>query len=746
MPPKRTSSPSDASPRKKTKRSPSPNPSPSSPSSHRPTTVEPSMSEHRIPIVVSPLRPVSWQTATSAEIDEALKAVFQLGGHSFDVDVTDLEWRDVAKRLNRCARCEGKGEMCSAASGTELVCDACQKAHKGCSLGIAYRYRLFAIRFGAPLSWARQQFESRMARLNSRSYNSYCQPPSFFTSLEEAIQHVARPLALLVPTTPSHLPPIVLALLVADVLSNRRSSSPLLLDLMVGSPRKLGTTVLPSAAPPPSTLPPHGVRIVRGPTIRIPPPVRPVPSDRPQAPSVPLRVGDTIIPPGSDLAPKLAFSRTRRMHRLAAAETKRRLELEQQRKGKRAVKANWEEDLREQERKEKKARRHKEVWMLSNGNSGTLVPPRSSPDIISPFSQGSQPAPAAAPTTAPSPASPSVPPERSSAFSPLTVPPVPSVPAIDRWSPVPRRTWSPPRLLERPGLDGAAYSRAHLDIASGRDPAMKDLRDAYGDSQRLNPIHPVHWEPLVRSSHACIKTNDVGALQQELSDMQRRLNSSQLDLETERARNRMAVVQTRHLETQLADLRRLNSEQERMLKNPSAASAAQAKAYKALVVPGYPDPAARIEDLEGILGSRMNWSCASRRRVVVWPVDRAIRREVEIGNTSQLIHDLYWALVSIFVNVLASAEDSASSLRESNLDLVAQLGGSYSLGGVHPKTMLSFVTEVEQYRQELSQLSNAFTTSRVRSSRLFSWRRSPAGSSSWFRRSVPPSFHGRTDP
>lgn len=105
-----------------------------------------------------------------------------------------------------------------------------------------------------------------------------------------------------------------------------------------------------------------------------------------------------------------------------------------------------------------------------------------------------------------------------------------------------------------------------------------------------------------------LRTNDVGALQQELLDMQRRLNSAQLDLETERARNRMAVVQTRHLESQLADVRRLNSEQEKMLKNrqveyellegevrtladsaaASAASAAQAKAYKALVVPGYP--------------------------------------------------------------------------------------------------------------------------------------------------------------
>ncbi|KAE9384053.1 hypothetical protein BT96DRAFT_950835 [Gymnopus androsaceus JB14] len=350
---------------------------------------------------------------------------------------------------------------------------------------------------------------------------------------------------------------------------------------MVGSPRKLGTTVLPSAAPPPSTLPPHGVRIVRGPTIRIPPPVRPIPSDRPQAPSVPLRVGDTIIPPGSDLARELeAFEATEAQNaaaskarffkdqenaRLAAAETKHCLELEQQRKGKRAVKANWEEDLREQERKEKKAHHHKrglDAQQRQQRHAGSstshAISPRPVPTIpvVSPGAQGlpptlsppfrkvPSPPPAAAPTTAPSPASPSVPPERSSAFSPLPVPPVPSVPAIDRWSPVPRRTWSPPRLLERPGLDGAAYSRAHLDIASGRDPAMKDLWDAYGDSQRLNPIHPPPM-PVLR-------TNDVGALQQELSDMQRRLNSSQLDLETEWARNRMAVVQTRHLETQLA--------------------------------------------------------------------------------------------------------------------------------------------------------------------------------------------------
>ncbi|KAE9382510.1 hypothetical protein BT96DRAFT_952139, partial [Gymnopus androsaceus JB14] len=143
-----------------------------------------------------------------------------------------------------------------------------------------------------------------------------------------------------------------------------------------------------------------------------------------------------------------------------------------------------------------------------------------------------------------------------------------------------------------------------------------------------------------------LRTNDVGALQQELLDMQRRLNSAQLDLETERARNRMAVVQTRHLESQLADVRRLNSEQEKMLKNrqveyellegevrtladsaaASAASAAQAKAYKALVVPGYPDPAARIEDLEGILARyELELRKSEEGRGVA--VDRAIRRE-----------------------------------------------------------------------------------------------------------------------
>ena len=141
MAPKRPSSPSKGSPRKRTEQSPLPSSSPPSPHS---VVADASASGEHTPVVASPLRPVSWQTVTSAAIDEALKSVFQLGGHSFDVDVTDLEWPRIARRLRCCARCEGKGEPCSAASGTELVCDACQWAHKGCSLGIAYRYRLFA--------------------------------------------------------------------------------------------------------------------------------------------------------------------------------------------------------------------------------------------------------------------------------------------------------------------------------------------------------------------------------------------------------------------------------------------------------------------------------------------------------------------------------------------------------------------------------------------------------------------------
>ncbi|KAE9400408.1 hypothetical protein BT96DRAFT_993097 [Gymnopus androsaceus JB14] len=407
-----------------------------------------------------------------------------------------------------------------------------------------------------------------MAHLNSRSYNSYRQPPSFFTSLEEAIQHVARSTRIACPNNP--LSPS------ADrvgppghrriVKSLTFQSSPTQSDGWL--PCKLGTTVLPSAAPPPSTLPPHGVQIVHGPTIRIPPPIRPVPSDCPQAPSVPLRVGDTIIPPGSDLARELeAFEATEAQNAaaskarffkdqedacLAAAETKLRLELEQQRK--------------------------------ENGRfpARPLLPP---PLLL------------LLPLRHP--------------FLPSTLPHFPPVPALDRWSPVPRRTWSPPRLLERPGLDGAAYSRAHLNIASGRDPAMTDLRDAYGDSQWLNPIHLVHWEPL--PPMPVLRTNDVGALQQELSDMQRRLNSSQLDLETERER----MLKNHQVEYEM-----LKGEVRALADSAaaSAASAAQAKAYKAL------DPAARIEDLEGIL-ARYEVELRKLEEGRGVAVDRAICRE-----------------------------------------------------------------------------------------------------------------------
>ncbi|KAE9388888.1 hypothetical protein BT96DRAFT_1003764 [Gymnopus androsaceus JB14] len=80
-----------------------------------------------------------------------------------------------------------------------------------------------------------------------------------------------------------------------------------------------------------------------------------------------------------------------------------------------------------------------------------------------------------------------------STFSPL-VDPSSNLP--DCWSPVPCCLWSPPRILERPRLDGAAYHRAHVDIASSCDPAIANLWDAYGDSHWLELSHPIYWEPL----------------------------------------------------------------------------------------------------------------------------------------------------------------------------------------------------------------------------------------------------------
>ncbi|KAE9386026.1 hypothetical protein BT96DRAFT_1006480 [Gymnopus androsaceus JB14] len=796
MPPKRSPSPADASPRKRTKRSPSPNPSPSSPPSPCPMTTNASASGQHVPVVVSPLRPVSWRTASSAEIDEALKSVFQLGGHSFDVDVTDLQWHRIAKRLRCCARCEGKAEPCSAANGAELVCDACQRAHKGCSLGIAYR------RFDAPLSWARQQFDSRMAGLSSRSYNLYCQPPSFFTSLEEAIQHAARS-AIPPPSSVGRVGPPGRGRIIKTSTSRSSPSrshpsvSPLgyLYEPRApgshSSPCKQGDSArtvasgssnVPSPATPvPSLRPSCEVRVIRGPTIRIPPPTQCLaPPPHSTTSPLPLRIGDVPIPPGLELARELEafeateaevaadsrarFFKEREAARLAAAETKRHLESEQQRRDKRAVKVHWEGDMREKERNEKEARRQRRALraqqlqqrnigsstsqsMASRVASSRLEPrtlsPRSVPpppvappgSVSTPLSPPPPQAPSPPRDTSPIPVPPLISspvPSEHPTFSPLTVP---SKNPPDHWSPVSPRSWTPPRVTERSGLDGAAYHRAHLDIASGRDPVMTDLQNAYGDSHQLGPSHP--------DSLGTIGELSLSSVPQELLDMQRRLNSAQLDLETERARNRMSVVQTCHLESQLADLRRLNSEQERMLKNcqveyellegevkvladsaaASAASAAQAKAYKALVVPGYPDPAARIEDLEGVLARyEVELRKSEEGRGVA--VDRAIRCEVEIGNTSQLIHDLLGTCEHLRQRA-RSAEDSASSLRESNLDLVAQLGGSYSLEGASENNALlrvesarpaSFLAEVAR-RVE-------FLVQEVRSSLL----------------------HGRTDP
>lgn len=124
-------------------------------------------------------------------------------------------------------------------------------------------------------------------------------------------------------------------------------------------------------------------------------------------------------------------------------------------------------------------------------------------------------------------------------------------------------------------------------------------------------------------------------------------------------------------------------------------------------------------------------------------VDRAIRREVEIGNTSQLIHDLLGTCEHLRQRA-RSAEDSASSLRESNLDLVAQLGGSYSLEVTSENNAL-LRAEVEQYRQELSQLSNAFR--RLESARPASFLAEVARRVEFLVQEIRSSLlHGRADP
>ncbi|KAE9403684.1 hypothetical protein BT96DRAFT_936306 [Gymnopus androsaceus JB14] len=313
---------------------------------------------------------------------------------------------------------------------------------------------------------------------------------------------------------------------------------------------------------------------------------------------------------------------------LAAAETKHFLELEQQRKDQQAVKKHWQENMQEGKLVEKTARHQQRAMGLQQRQQQQVGPL---------MSCGFQPWP-------------------SLFLALLTIGP-----------PVSLRTWSPPRVLECPRLDGDAFYRTHVTIASGRNPAVTDLWDAYDDGHRLDPLHPICWEPL--PSLPILHNTNIGALQQELLDMQRHLNSTQLDLETERACNRMATVQTQHLEAQLADLCSLNSEHERMLKNlqveyellqgkvrtladsaaASTASAAQAKAYKVLVVPGYPNPATQIKDLEGVL-ARYEVELRKSEEGRGKAVDRAIRREVEIGNTSQLIHNLM-GTCELFVNV-----------------------------------------------------------------------------------------------
>ncbi|KAE9384755.1 hypothetical protein BT96DRAFT_1007757 [Gymnopus androsaceus JB14] len=136
-----------------------------------------------------------------------------------------------------------------------------------------------------------------------------------------------------------------------------------------------------------------------------------------------------------------------------------------------------------------------------------------------------------------------------------------------------------------------------LPIPSPHSPMFSPLiGQSANPSNHWSPVP--HWPPM-----PILHNNNVGSLQQELLDMQRHFNSAQLDPKTKRACNKMSVVQTQHLEAQIVDLHCLNSEQERMLKNhqveykllqaevktlvdsaaASAASTAQAKAYKAFI-------------------------------------------------------------------------------------------------------------------------------------------------------------------
>ncbi|KAE9400282.1 hypothetical protein BT96DRAFT_993133 [Gymnopus androsaceus JB14] len=189
-----------------------------------------------------------------------------------------------------------------------------------------------------------------MAHLNPCSYNSYHQSSPFFTSLEEAIQYVAHSTGPPPPSSEHVGPP-----------------GPGRIPCAPGSqssPRKLANSakvvvatpsLAPSSSTPaPSTLPSDRVRIVHGRMIRIPPPAQCLaPLAPPPSSSVPLHATEAQIAAES----KVHFFKEQEHACLAAAETKCCLEAEQQRKEKRLVKEHWEEDMREQERLEKNARR-----------------------------------------------------------------------------------------------------------------------------------------------------------------------------------------------------------------------------------------------------------------------------------------------------------------------------------------------------------------------------------------------------
>ncbi|KAE9385146.1 hypothetical protein BT96DRAFT_1007320 [Gymnopus androsaceus JB14] len=425
-----------------------------------------------------------------------------------------------------------------------------------------------------------------MVGLNSRSFNSYRQPSSFFTSLEEAIQHVTHS-AIPPPPSGGCVGPPGRGFLWAIRMSLvYLGPGALLISRVMQLGRlQVGPLTFPHLAVLVLSLrPSHEVQVIRGPTIHIPPPTQcPAPPLDSPTPSLPLRIGNVPIPPGSELARELEafeameaevasasqahFFKEQEAACLAAAETKHPLESEQQCKDQRAIRKQWQENMWKGELVGKAARRQQRAlgvqqWQKQQvgplTSSGLNIPVATS--HLGPVPTPPMVLPAGAPTT-PSPLSRTVAPPSPVAV-PIPVPlcvlsPAPSVHSPrfsllelpDRWSPIPLCTWSPPRVLERPRLDGDAYHRTHTAITSGRDPAVTDLWDAYGDSHRLGPLlsnllGAVGEIPLfttlfpTASTHLSfflplmpiLQNTNIGALQQELLDMQWHLNSTQLDL------------------------------------------------------------------------------------------------------------------------------------------------------------------------------------------------------------------------